>query len=121
MRRSTGSLPCANAGRAIAVAITSARMKRRRTLMAGRLMFPRHCERSEAIQLPLPQQEKLDCFVAALLAMTERVSSPLPARHERLEGGDRLLGAHALGEQMGFLVDAARHVLRRQLHQLARH
>src|SRR5262249_22608380 len=33
----------------------------------------RHCERSEAIQLSLLQQErKLDCFVAALLAMTER-------------------------------------------------
>src|SRR5436190_12540617 len=31
-------------------------------------MFPRHCERSEAIQLP--RKRKLDCFVAPLLAMT---------------------------------------------------
>ena len=31
-------------------------------------MFPRHCERSEAIQLP--RKRKLDCFVAPLLAMS---------------------------------------------------
>jgi hypothetical protein len=33
----------------------------------------RHCERSEAIQEPC-RKENLDCFVASLLAMTERLT-----------------------------------------------
>src|SRR5689334_12443882 len=42
----------------------------------------RHCERSEAIQLASQQQRKLDCFVAALLAMT--ISPRRNTLHRRL-------------------------------------
>jgi hypothetical protein len=35
--------------------------------------YPRHCERSEAIQ---SRKKELDCFVASLLAMTEQGDYP---------------------------------------------
>jgi hypothetical protein len=41
---------------------------------ARRCVSNRHCERSEAIQLRSTQ--KMDCFVATLLAMTECLNSP---------------------------------------------
>src|SRR5215471_2879718 len=44
----------------------------RRTAQRGREFPPRHCERSEAIQLLFAATRKLDCFVASLLAMTEK-------------------------------------------------
>src|SRR6202163_2365057 len=40
--------------------------------------LPRHCERSEAIQLSYLPQRKLDCFVASLLAMTAERLRALP-------------------------------------------
>ena len=47
-------------------------------------------------------------------------ASPLLAREERRERGDRFLRAHPFAEQMALLVDPAGHVLGRQFQQLAR-
>src|SRR6476619_2660440 len=49
-------------------------------LVADAIGFLRHCERSEAIHAKarMIAALALDCFVAALLAMTRRVSASLP-------------------------------------------
>jgi len=57
-----------------------------------RLMRDRHCERSEAIQVP---RQRLDCFVALLLAMTAKAWVSLRENwYKNSRDRRRNLGAH---------------------------
>jgi hypothetical protein len=64
----------------------------------------------------------MDCFAALAMTVGESaiLALPLPPRKERLERRHRFPGAHPFAEQMAFLVDPARHVLRLQFQQFSR-
>src|SRR5438477_3074164 len=110
MRRSTGAAVWASDDAANAVVMVSARMVRRKALMTtasmiGGLLFPRHCERSEAIQLlrRMTKAGLLRRFAPRNDGGESAPRLPLLAREERLEGGDCLVRAHARAEQMALL------------------
>src|SRR5262245_66178196 len=98
MRRSTGALSCASAGRA-ASAVVSARMKRRRFLMAfciddwwlavSSSLRAKRSNPSRRMKKDGAYAPRNDGLVKAMPL------AGLPARHERLEGGHRFLGAQA--------------------------
>src|SRR6266545_3745988 len=91
------------------------------TLMqVGSLAFSCHCERSEAIHLTAQRKNGLLRYARNDGGESATLASPLLPRKERLERRHGFLGAHPFAEQMAFLVDPARHVLRRQFQQFSR-